>query len=184
MSFNLIRAIAGTENNDDFHLGRLLLLLLAANEIGSNSIDGITKLAKLDFLLRYPNCLERALEAEKKDVELANVKDYERSTLESKMIRFKYGPWDSRYRRWLNLLSSRHLATIENQKKTVVIGLTEEGRRIAEQFSTDASYTDIYLRSKLIIKSFGKMTSSGIKNFVYQVFPEIESMKWGEDILL
>jgi hypothetical protein len=184
MSFNLIRVIAGTENNDDIHLGRLLLLLLAANEKGSKSIDGITKLAKLDFLLRYPNCLERALEAENKGAELANVKDYERSTLESKMIRFKYGPWDSRYRRWLNLLTSRDLATIEIQKKTVVIKLTEKGRKIAELFSADASYTDIYFRSQLVIKTFGKMSSSGIKNFVYQVFPELETMKWGEDILL
>jgi len=112
------------------------------------------------------------------------VKDYERSTLESKMIRFKYGPWDFRYRRWLNLLTSRDLATVELQKKTIVISITEKGQRIAEQFSVDASYRDIYFRSQLVINTFGKMTSSGIKNFVYQVFPELETMKWGEDILL
>ncbi len=184
MSFKLIRAVARTENNDDIHLGRILLLLLVANDKGSKAIDGITKLAKLDFLLRYPNCLERALVAEKKDRELADVKDYERSTIESKMIRFKYGPWDFRYRRWLNLLSSRGLATIEIQKKTVVINITEKGQRIAEQFTEDASYREIYLRSQLVINTFGQMTSSGIKNFVYQVFPELETMRWGEDILI
>ncbi|MEI7849779.1 MAG: hypothetical protein WCK35_28550 [Chloroflexota bacterium] len=184
MSFNLIRAIAGTENNDDIHLGRILLLLLAANDKGSKSIEGITKLAKLDFLLRYPNCLERALVAANRNSELANVKEYERSTLESKMIRFKYGPWDSRYRRWLNLLASRGLATVELQKKTIVIELTDKGQKIAEQFSVDAAYSDIYSRSQLVINAFGQMTSSRIKNFVYQVFPELETMKWGEDILL
>ena len=109
------------------------MLLLAANDKGSKSIEGITKLAKLDFLLRYPNCLERALVAANRNSELANVKEYERSTLESKMIRFKYGPWDSRYRRWLNLLASRGLATVELQKKTIVIELTDKGQKIAEQ---------------------------------------------------
>jgi hypothetical protein len=182
MSFILIRSIAGAENNDDIHLGRILLLLLAANGKGTKSIEGITKLAKLDFLLRYPNCLERALLAEKKNSKLADVKDYERSTIESKMIRFKYGPWDARYRRWLNLLAARGLATIQIQKKTIIIGLTDSGQQIAEQFSADVSYNDIYLRSKIILDVFGKMSSSGIKNFIYRVFPEIETLKWGEDI--
>jgi len=184
MSFNLVRANARTENNDDIHLGRLLLLLLAANDKETKSINGITKLVKLDFLLRYPNCLERALKAEKKNAELAEVKDYERSTIESKMIRFKYGPWDSRYRRWLSLLNSRGLVMIEIQKKTIFIELTEKGRVIAEKFSTDIAYNDINLRSQLVIKTFGHMSSSGIKNFIYQVFPELETMKWGEDIQL
>jgi hypothetical protein len=184
MSFSLIRAIARTENDDDIHLGRLLLLLLAANEKGSQSIDGITKLAKLDFLLRYPNCLERALLAEKRDVALAHVKDYERSTIESKMIRFKYGPWDSRYRRWLSLLASLSLIMVETQKKTIIIRLTEKGKAVAQQFSEDISFLDVYSRSQLVINTFGKMTPSGIKSFVYRVFPEIESLKWGEDIQL
>ena len=184
MSLTLVRAIAGTENNDDIHLGRVLLLLFAANDKGTKTIEGITKLAKLDFLLRYPNCLARALEAENTDPILANIKEYERTTLESKMIRFKYGPWDSRYRRWLNLLVARGLVSIEIEKKTVSIKLTEKGSEIAEQFTTDADYKDLYQRSQLIIKTFGRMSSSGIKNFVYKVFPELETMKWGEDISL
>jgi hypothetical protein len=184
MSFNLIRAIAGTENNNDIHLGRLLLLLLAANKRSSRSIEGITKLAKLDFLLRYPNCLERALEAEKKNTELAEIKTYERTTIESKMIRFKYGPWDARYRRWLSLLASRGLVTINIKGRTVIIELTDKGREIAEKFSIDSSFSDINSRSQLIIKTFGAMSATRIKEFVYEVFPELETMKWGEDILL
>ncbi len=184
MSFNLVRAISGTENNDDIHLGRLLLLLLAANNRSSKAIEGITKLAKLDFLLRYPNCLERALAAVKKKIELASVKEYERTTIESKMIRFKYGPWDSRYRRWLSLLASRQLITVDVKGKTVFITLTDEGRGVAEQFASNSSYSDIYSRSQIVLKTFGGMSATRIKEFVYEVFPEIETMKWGEDIVL
>ena len=184
MSFNLIRAVAGTENNDDIHLGRLLLLLSAANKRSSRSIKGITKLAKMDFLLRYPNCLERALEAENKNSKLAEIKSYERTTIESKMVRFKYGPWDARYRRWLSLLASLGLVNIDIKGRTVIIELTEKGQNVAEQFSTDAAYSDINIRSQLIINTFGTMSATRIKDFVYEVFPELETMKWGEDIQL
>lgn len=186
MSFNLIRAIARTESNDDVHLGRLLLLIQAANnrKKKNKAIEGITKLAKLDFLLRYPNCLERALAAENKSTELAKIQEYERTTIESKMIRFKYGPWDSRYRRWLNLLASRELITVEIDKQTILIDITEKGRKVAEQFSSNPAYNDLAERSELVIKTFGGMSASGIKDFVYKVFPELGNMKWGEDILL
>lgn len=184
MGFDLIRAVAMTENSDDFHLGRLLLLLLAFDSNKSQPVDGITKLAKLDFLLRYPNCLERALLAVKKNAEKANIQVYERTTLESKMIRFKYGPWDNRYRRWISLLSARALIDVQLNKRTVILKLTEEGRKIALLFSQDVAYSDVYLRSQIVNEAFGKLTSSRIKEFIYKTFPELDNMKWGEEISL
>jgi hypothetical protein len=68
MSLRLVKAVAETENLDDFHLGRLLVLLGSADARKSTpltkakAVEGITKLAKLDFLLRYPTCLGRALQ--------------------------------------------------------------------------------------------------------------------------
>jgi hypothetical protein len=186
MSFTLIRAIAKIENDDDVHLGRLLLLLLAASNRNkkNKAIEGITKLAKLDFLLRYPNCLERALVAENKSTDLAKVHDFERTSIESKMIRFKYGPWDARYRRWLNLLASRDLITIEMDKQTILIDITDKGRKVAELFAANPAYNDLTERSEVVIKAFGGKSASGIKDFVYRVFPELENMKWGEDIVI
>ena len=63
----LFEILADLEDNDDLHLARLLILLgtfVGQNQTGS--VEGLTKLAKLDFLLRYPVYLERALEARKK----------------------------------------------------------------------------------------------------------------------
>src|SRR5688500_13339774 len=140
MSFNIIRAIAQSENNDDIHLGRLLLLIMTFENTRKKAIEGLTILAKLDFLLRYPNCLERALNAKKKDKGIANVQEYERTTIESKMIRFKYGPWDARYRRWLNLLVSRGLIELTVDGRTVYIEITAAGRNVAKQFSEDERY--------------------------------------------
>jgi hypothetical protein len=184
MSLKLIRAIATAENLDEFHLGRILLLLSAADGKKSKSIEGITKLAKLDFLLRYPNCLERALEAVGKKAESAQIQPYERTTIESKMIRFKYGPWDDRYRRWIALLASRDLLIVELKGRTVYLRLTETGRDIARIFSGEPAYRDLSMRSQLVYEVFGAKSASQIKDFVYQVFPELETMRWGEEITL
>jgi hypothetical protein len=61
MALELARALATTERDDNLHTARLLLLMAAHASDKGRSIEGLTKLAKLDFLLRYPNCLERAL---------------------------------------------------------------------------------------------------------------------------
>lgn len=182
MSLRLVRATLQSEEMDDFHLGRLLLLLKAKDSKPSKTIEGITKLAKYDFLLRYPNCLERALLAANKKPEVAAVKPHERTTIETKMIRFRYGPWDKRYRRWIGLLVARGLATTFVQGKTVHVGLTERGRQIATLLSENEDFTDIKERSDLIVSAFGNYSASRIKSFIYDVFPEIETMTWGEDI--
>ncbi len=182
MTLELIRAVAMAENSDNFHLGRMLLLMLAIDGGDAQPLDGITKLAKLDFLLRYPNCLERALVAVKRAVEEAEIQTYERTTIESKMIRFKYGPWDNRYRRWMGLLIARGLIKVDLDKRTIKLSLTEKGREVAMLFSQDPAYNDLKLRSQIVKEAFGKMTSSKIRDFIYKTFPELADMKWGEEI--
>jgi len=67
MSLRLLKAMADAENSDNLHLCRLLVLLRSADnkkktrDTKARAVEGITKLAKLDYLLRYPTSLERAL---------------------------------------------------------------------------------------------------------------------------
>ena len=134
MSLRLVKAAADSENDDSLHLARLLLLLGSADArkttaiTKARAVEGITKLAKMDFLLRYPTCLERVLAILDKSSEDVAVQERERTSIESKMIRFRYGPWDARYRRWLGLLSSRGLVRLAVEGNTIVIGLTDAGR--------------------------------------------------------
>ena len=188
MSLRLVKAAAETENMDDFHLGRLLVLLRSSDirrdtlETKAKAVEGITKLAKLDFLLRYPTCLERALGYVNKDPHAAEVKPRERTSIESKMIRFRYGPWDPRYRRWLGLLSARGLVQLRVSGNTVHIGLTDPGRALADLFRDDPLYDDVKRRSDVIAKTFGSLSATKLKNFVYDVVPEITNLKWGDEI--
>ena len=156
MSLRLVKAVAETENMDDFHLGRLLVLLRSSDlrrgtsETKAKAVEGITKLAKLDFLLRYPTCLEKALRYQTRDPALAEVVPRERTSIESKMIRFRYGPWDARYRRWLGLLVARGLLRVRLEGHTVQIGLTDAGRTLADQFRENELYADQTRRSDVI----------------------------------
>jgi hypothetical protein len=188
MSLKLLKAVAETENTDDFHLGRLLVLIRGVDlrkkspATKLKAVEGITKLAKLDFLLRYPTCLEKALRYQMKDPTLAGVVPRERTSIESKMIRFRYGPWDARYRRWLGLLVARGLVRVGLEGHTVQIGLTDVGRSLADQFRENELYADQTRRSDVIAKNFGNYSATGLKQFVYDAIPEITDMKWGEEI--
>jgi hypothetical protein len=89
------------EGDDSLHLGRLLILVdVFAGRRGDQTIEGITKLAKLDFLLRYPAFLERALLARNAPEAAAKVEEFERNSVEARMVRYKFGPWDHRYISW------------------------------------------------------------------------------------
>jgi len=186
MALELARALAATERDDNFHVSRLLLLMVA-NSGGrqkNKPMEGMTKLAKLDFLLRYPNCLERALAALKRSSDEAKILEFERTTIESKMIRFRYGPWDHRYRRWVSLMAARQLVTVGVSGKTVQIWLTPEGHDIAAVLSDNDPHLSLAERAKLVSKRFGTMSGTGLKDFVYDTFPELTDMKWGEEIAI
>jgi hypothetical protein len=190
MSLRLVKAVAETENLDDFHLGRLLVLLGSADALRTTAItkakavEGITKLAKLDFLLRYPTCLERALIELGRDPGEADVRARERTSIEAKMVRFRYGPWDTRYRRWLGLLAARGLVTLGLQGNTVQIGLSDTGRAVAAQFRDDPLFSDLSRRADVVVKAVGSMSATRIRDFVYEAVPEIVDMKWGREIEL
>jgi hypothetical protein len=179
---SLFEATVAVEKSDSFHMSRLLLLIDSfAGDEQSGSVQGITKLAKLDFLLRYPSNLERALIARGVNPALAEVKDYEKNNVESTMIRFKYGPWDFRYRRFLNLLVAKGLAHIVISGRTVHIGITDKGHRAAERLSDDEYFHDLRSRSRLL-KTHFDMGGTSLMRFIYRTFPELTTLKYGEVI--
>lgn len=179
---SLFSIFAGLEDNDDLHLGRLLVLLgTFAGRKGHGSINGLTKLAKLDFLLRYPTYLERALQSRNAPSSDAEVADYERESVESSMVRFHYGPWDFRYRRFINLLVAKGLAQVNIEGRTIHISLTENGIDVASRLSKSEEFQDIAKRSRLLKRHFD-LSSTNLMRFIYKTFPEIATLRLGEVI--
>ena len=186
----LFEILADLEENDDLHLARLLILLgtfVGKNQTGS--VEGLTKLAKLDFLLRYPVYLERALEARKKAKPAENIKpeeeaavqEHERHSVESAMVRFKFGPWDHRYRRFLNLLIAHGLATVATKGRTYHISLTEAGVAKAQELTGLDANKELSDRTRVIKRHFN-IGGTSLKDFIYETFPEIVSLRLGEEI--
>lgn len=179
---NLFETLASLESNDELHIGRLLILIYAfAGKKGDKRIEGLTKLAKLDFLLRYPVYLERALTAKNKSIKNINVLDHERKSVESSMVRYRYGPWDFRYRRFLNLLIAKGLVAINIKGVTIEIGLTPKGFQTVKTLAGSEPFIDLVNRSK-ILKSHFDYKGTHLMRFIYETFPEITTLKIGEEI--
>ena len=179
---SLLTAIRNLNDDDNLHLGRLLVLLggFSSAESGSG-IDGLTKLAKLDFLLRYPAYLERALQSQGANGESVHATEAERVSVESTMIRYRYGPWDERHRRHVNLLVSRGLVTVTPHGKSTTIQLTSNGIKLSQELTQSEAFRDMALRVRLLKAHFDKSGTS-LKRFIYQTFPEIGTLRWGQEI--
>lgn len=178
----LFSTLAKLEDNDALHMGRLLVLLgTFAGRDGNGTIEGLTKLAKLDFLLRYPVFLERALEARQATPDGVSVEEHERKSVESRMVRFRYGPWDFRYRRLMNLMVAKGLAQINIEGRTIHIGLTPKGVELAKHLSKEEAFQDLVSRARLLKRHFD-LTGTNLMKFVYKTFPEIATLRFGEKI--
>ncbi len=184
MSLKLVHLAAEIEHSDDFHIARLILLLKAAAGRNDKPVQGIMKLAKMDFLLRYPTCLVRALKAIGKEAAAQEIPEEERNTIEARMIRFRFGPWDKRYRRWIGLLVAKGLAHTYLEGRTVKVKLTPAGIKVAEQLSNLDEFRSIASRSQIVASAVGGYSATKLKNFIYEVFPEIVDMQWGRNIEL
>lgn len=172
-----VSTIANLDQSEALHAARLLLLIDAfADEDGQGAIEGLTKLAKLDFLLRYPAMLERALEAKGRSTREVQLEDYERYSVESAMVRYRFGPWDHRYREFLNILVAKGLACVGIEGRTVVIVITDAGRALAQQLSAEDLFEPYVRRARLLRRHFD-MTATNLMRFVYKTFPEVISLQ-------
>lgn len=174
---DLVHAISDLDQRPDLHAARLLVLLAAfADEDNGGSVEGLTKLAKLDFLLRYPNMLERALTAKKRSTAEVKLEEHERYSVESQMVRYRFGPWDHRYREFLNILVGKGLASIRIDGRTIVVSITEMGKDCAQQIAAESIF-EPYARRARVLKRHLDMTATNLMRFIYETFPEILSYR-------
>jgi hypothetical protein len=149
----------------EFHAARILLLFKLCGISGR--IDGLTKMAKLDFFVRYPQFFEElcAHIGEKRAAPT-------HQPVESSMIRFHYGPWDKRYYHVLSYLEAKGLLTIKRDRSTYVFKLTDSGKEIAKRLEEGVSYAGLVQQMKQVKAVLGGKTGSKLKDMVYEVFGE------------
>ncbi len=177
----LLESLARLEEEEDLHLGRLLIILKAmSGQQLDQPIAGLTKLAKLDFLLRYPQYLERALQARHVNPKAVATEKHEKHSVESAMVRYRFGPWDQRYRKFLNLLSARGLVRVSTEGRKVLIFITDKGLQAANTLAAADAFALVEKRAQLL--THFDLTATNLMNFIYATFPEIASFRSGKAI--
>ena len=156
-----------------------LLLLIDAFSSPTTTLQGRTKLAKLDFLLRYPAFLRRAMRIRNIPADLPDPLFDER-TIEQRMVRFRYGPWDPAYYALLGSLLGRGLITAIPQARYMGFRTTEGGHSLAQELAASEAWSDTVARVRLLKRAFPSQGGTFLKDFIYQHFPEVTQATWGE----
>ena len=177
--------------NVAYHAARLLLLIsYCGKPRGSRAtttpaIAGRTLLAKLDFFLRYPSYLKRAskiLRRNLSDEDVGLESESAGDSVESRMVRYLYGPWDHIYYPALAYLIGKELITVENLRGNDIFRITVKGHELASVLAQDPVYADLVKRADAAYRLFNQFTGNRLKDFIYQHFPEVVGRKIGEII--
>jgi hypothetical protein len=154
----------------EFHAARLLLLISLCGISGR--IDGLTKMAKLDFFARYPDFFEAARDAVATDndkrVDTADTD----VAVESAMVRHHYGPWDKRYYHVLAHLEAKRLIEVTKRRSTYRLALTDLGKERAKSLVARPSFAPLVERMRQVKKTFGGKNGSYLKDLIYRLFDE------------
>jgi hypothetical protein len=166
----------------ELHAARLLLLIRCcgakSTQDGTYRIDGLTKMAKLDFFVRYPQFFAEV--CRKMNVST----DGTAGGIESSMVRFHYGPWDQRYYHILGYLEARQLLRASPSGTSgFSIALTNEGTAMADKLRSDVAFADLRQRMAQIKTVLGNKSGTFLKNLVYETFDdEVAKRQLGEVI--
>ncbi len=157
-----------------------LLLLIDAFSTGTSALEGRTKLAKLDFFLRYPRFLQRALEIREPNHRIVVPLD-ESTNIENRMVRYRFGPWDPAYFALLGRLIGKQLIQTISTPKGLSYKVTELGHATAEKLASDESWAETASIIKLL-KRHLDLQGSTLKDFIYTNFPEVSEARWGNQL--
>jgi hypothetical protein len=164
---------------------RILLLIdkFSHSARAQGSLEGRVKLAKLDFLLRYPGHLGKVLAARgASSEELLSLADDE-GPIDSRMMRYRYGPWDPAYYALLGSLIGRNLVELVPLTGTTGLGYrtSARGRQLASDLLADESFAAIGRRLDLLKKYLDK-SGTTLKNYIYDFLPDVADANWHEEL--
>jgi hypothetical protein len=145
-------------------------------------LEGRVKLAKLDFLLRYAKHLGRVLESHGVARSETAGLDLNDAPLDSRMMRYRYGPWDPAYYAILGALIGRGLVEVAPLGSRTGFGYRTSlvGEEVAARLRADESFSELSMRIILIRRHLDK-SGTVLKNYLYEL-PEISEATWHEEL--
>lgn len=157
-----------------YHQARVLILVTSVSSTPGHQgkLDGLTKLAKLDFLLRYPGLATSVLDSlDPRDSRLhLNMYDLASPTrVEAPMTRYKYGPWDDKYYTIIGALVGRGLVRYSKGRRgSVALIPTAQGRKLAADLAASHTWVRLSDRSVAVAEAAANMTGNALKRLIYE----------------
>jgi len=163
---------------------RILLLIdgFSTRAQQPRTLEGRVKLAKLDFLLRYPSHLATLLSRRGLQQPVLEKLRRQDSPLESRMIRYRYGPWDPSYYAVLGSLVGRGLIEVVPTEGTTALGYrtTASGAALCERFREDGAFSEVTDRIVMLRRHLD-LTGESLKRLLYEL-PEVADASWQEEL--
>jgi hypothetical protein len=162
-----------------YHQARVLMLVnaVAAASGHQRKLDGLTKLAKLDFLVRYPALASVVLDdLSEQDVRMHLTDDdlTAPTEVEDPMSRYKYGPWDDRYYPVVGALVSRGLLRyVKGRRGSVALAPTAAGKALAAELSGDELWGVVAERCDAIADASAGLSGNALKELIYERLAEL-----------
>lgn len=156
-----------------YHQARILLLVTAvAAESGhARKLDGLTKLAKLDFLVRYPALASVVLDALQDGNPKLHLSESEISApteVQDPMVRYKFGPWDDRYYPVVGALVSRGLIRyVKGRQGSVALTTTTSGKKFVDTLKGDTLWRQTADRCEAIAHASVGLSGNALKELIY-----------------
>lgn len=157
-----------------YHQLRVLLLISAVSSYRGNSrkLDGLTKLAKLDFLVRYPalaHIVLDHLDPGSPGLHLGREDNAHPTEVESPMVRYKYGPWDDRYYPVIGALVGRGLIRYSRGRLgSVALVPTPQGRTLCGTLAASKEWSELSDRVNSVAEASIGLTGNALKDLIYQ----------------
>lgn len=162
---------------------RVLILIAAFSGSSSRrrTLEGRVKLAKLDFLLRYPKYFARVLRHRGVDEAVIASIDVEDDPPYARMIRYRYGPWDPSYYAVLGSLVGRGLIEVIPARYGMGYRATERGDIAISAILQDGLWEDTNRRAK-VLKQHLDLAGKTLKDLLYDAIPEMTNADWHKEL--
>lgn len=157
---------------------RLLILIdtFSGSDL-NDALQGRMKLAKLDFLLRYPDRLKTLLKARDVQADLSD-DPWLTGAIEQRMIRYRYGPWDPSYYTLLGALTGKQLIQPLHTKAGAAYQATRRGRQVSVELAKTSSWKPVKDRTR-VLRRYLNLSGPKLKDIIYETFPDIVEAELG-----
>ncbi len=141
--------------------GRVLLLIdaFSGSPERPKILEGRVKLAKLDFLLRYPKYLARILRYRNVATSVIESIAQESNPIQDRMIRYRYGPWDPSYYAVLGSLTGRGLVAAVPAPNGIGYRTTDRGHSVAASIAREEVWSDVHSRTRVVNPDYSSVSA-------------------------